>query len=284
MKMSAFLAFFVCSAVYCQSFPQPLTHVDSCSRFSKSVVRIDTADGRGTGFIVSPDGYIVTAAHVVIERNTGQFYRAIDVTLPNSWTELATPVLDITEAAIHDFALLKINKTDLPFLELGDEEGIEIGSDMTIIGFPFSALDEKEQQINVKFCLASTVAATTSFGIGKSQVNVIYFQGVSVKGISGSPIISHKTGQVIGVVNTKLSGIGPSLDSIRKNIRSVGEVFQATGANGNGYGLGGSILPVIDLLDNQLANGLGSGTGAADAAYALKKAKREYERQHPTTK
>ena len=40
-----------------------------------------------------------------------------------------------------------------------------------------------------------------------------------------------------------------------------------------------SLLPIINVLDLQLANGLGSGTGAADAAYALKKAQREYSRK-----
>lgn len=282
MRLCTVLALVLaCPTVYSQNVPQLLTHIDACSRFSKSVVRIDTAGGRGTGFIVSSDGFILTAAHVVIDKNTGRYYGAISITSPHSWTEFATPILNITEAATHDYALLKINKTDLSFLELGNEDGLDVGSDLTVIGFPFSALDEKGEQINVKFCLTETVAATTSFGIGKSQVNVIFFQGVSVKGISGSPIISHKTGQVVGVVNTKLSGIGPSVDSIRNNIRSTGEVFKATGPHGEGYGLGGSILPIIDLLENQLANGLGSGTGAADAAYALKKAKRDYERQHP---
>lgn len=278
MRPYVVLAFlFTCPAVYCQNLPKPLTHVAACSRFSKSVVRIDTAGGRGTGFIVSSDGYVLTAAHVVIDGDTGQYFRAIDVTSPKLWSELATPVLDITEAATHDFALLKINKTGLPFLESGNDAGLEIGSDLTVIGFPFSALDEKGEQINIRFCLSESVTATTSFGIGKSQVNVIFFQGVSVKGISGSPIISHKTGQVVGVVNTKLTGVGPELQKLRDDIAH---------GKGTGISLGGidpneNIGKVLNVLDLQLANGLGSGTGAADVAYALQKAKRAYARQHP---
>lgn len=280
MRLFAVLVFlFAVPVIYCQNLPQPLTHVEACSRFSKSVVRIDTADGRGTGFIVSPDGFILTAAHVVVDKNTGQYYRAISVTLPHSWTELATPVLNITEATTHDFALLKINKTSLVALDLGDENTLDPGGELSIIGFPFSALDENGEQINVRFCLAGTVAATTSFGVGKAQINVIYFQGVSVKGISGSPIISRKTGQVVGVVNTKLTGIGPGLDRVRRNASAGGDV-QIIGTHGNVIQVGGSIADIISVLDAQLANGLGSGTGAADAAYALKKAKRDYQHQH----
>ena len=210
-----FVLVLACPALYGQNIPQPLTHVETCNELAKSAVRIDTAEGRGTGFIVSSDGFILTAAHVVIDINAGQYYRTISVTSPHSWTALATPVLNITEAAVHDFALLKIDRTGLPFLHLGDESTLNSGEDLSIVGFPFSALDESGEYINAKFCLRGTVAATTTFGSGKSQINVIYFQGVSVKGISGSPIISDKTGQVVGVVNTKLTGIGPELQKLR---------------------------------------------------------------------
>ncbi len=263
----------VCCTSHAKDVPKPLTHIDACKNFSRPVVRIDTADGRGTGFIVAPDGWIITAAHVVIDKATGQYYRAISVVMPNEWDELAVPVLDITEAAVHDFALLKINRTALPSLKLGDETAVDIGSDLSIIGFPFSALDEKGGRVNVKFCLTATSAANASFAIGKSQVNLIYFQGPSVKGISGAPIISHKTGKVIGVVNTKLTGIGKSLQDLRDQI-----------AHGVGGGIvisglvpGPAVGSIIDVLDLQLANGLGSGTGAADAAFAVRKAQRHYK-------
>jgi S1-C subfamily serine protease len=270
---SLLVLFFACPAVFGQNIRKPLTHIDVCKQFSQSVVRIDVANGRGTGFVVSPDGWILTAAHVVVDRNTGQYYRAISVTMPHKWEELGTPVLAITEAVAHDFALLKIDRTGLPFVELGDESAVEIGSDISIVGFPFSALDEKGEYLNVRFCLTGTAAANTSFSIGKSQVNVIYFQGVSVKGISGSPIISDKTGQVVGVVSTKLTGIGRELQQL------TDDIAQGKGRNIiiNGYEPGTETLKIINVLDLQLANGLGMGVGAADAAYALKKAQRDYK-------
>jgi len=76
------------------------------------------------------------------------------------------------------------------------------------------------------------------------------------------------------VVNTKLTGIAKSLQNLRDKI--------AHGAGGNivvsGLEPGPAIGSIIDVLDLQLANGLGSGTGAADAAFAVKKAQRRYKK------
>jgi S1-C subfamily serine protease len=287
MRMVTLCAIYlsICCSAYSQS-PKPLTHIEACGeRFSKPVVRIDNPDGRGSGFIVSSDGFILTAAHVVIDPNTGRYYRTIMVTAPHAWTEFATPVMNVTEAATYDFALIKIDKNDLPTLELGSEEGVEVGSDLTLIGFPFSALDDKGEYINAKFCLAGLVAAYTSFGVGKSQVDAVYFQGPSVKGISGSPIISNKTGKVIGVVSTKLTGIGLGLQNVRQDRQREIDKEKAGGVEirttMGGIDPAKSVSQIINVLDDQLANGLGMGTGASDAAYALKKAKRDYDKNHP---
>ena len=261
-----------------QKVAERIDHRAICNgKLQSSVVRIDNADGRGTGFVVSSDGFILTAAHVVIDPNTGQYYRTISVTSPHQWTEFATPVMNITEAATHDFALLKVNRSNLPSLELGAETTVDIGSPLTIIGFPFSALDDQGDFINVKFCLAGLVAGKTTFGIGKSEVNAVYFQGVSVKGISGSPVISDDTGKVIGVVSTKLTGIGKDLQQLAQDIQHG----KGQGVSISGFTPGQETLKVIRVLDLQLANGLGMATGARDAAYALKKAQREYKKQHP---
>ena len=69
--------------------------------------------------------------------------------------------------------------------------------------------------------------------------------------------------------------------------RSLAELHEqiAAGMGRNvkisGFEPGTETDKIINVLDNQLANGLGTGTGAADAAYALKKAKREYKHTHP---
>jgi hypothetical protein len=46
---------------------------------------------------------------------------------------------------------------------------------------------------------------------------------------------------------------------------------------GNGFDMDEILPGIIDVLDIKLANGLGSGTGASDAADALRKAQAEYK-------
>ncbi len=90
---------------------------------------------------------------------------------------------------------------------------------------------------------------------------MIYCQGPSVKGISGSPLISRATGNVVGIVSIKLTGISDSLEDMRKTIRTVGDTVVETGPNGERFNVGGSVLQNIDILDRQLANGLSSAVG-----------------------
>jgi hypothetical protein len=266
-------------AVFAQS--APITQREACPKFSSAVVRIDTSRGSGTGFIVSPDGWILTAAHVVTDPETGKNDEAISIIFPTGSIKFAIQVLPVDANMVgRDFALLKIEGQNLPSLDLGDKpDDVSLGSDITIIGFPFSAIAFKSNGPSVKdkFCLLGTVAyaghtqvpvfvntpkSTTTVNV---NVDVIYFQGPSVKGLSGSPIISRDTGHVIAILTNKLTGISPGLDQSRKSFSASGAVFKMNGASVNDTFIG-----LIDTLDTQLANGLGAGTGIEDAKAAMR--------------
>jgi hypothetical protein len=246
-------------------------------------VRIDTGkSSHGTGFVVSPDGWILTAAHVVIDPESGQFDKVISVTLDNGSIKLATQVVPIDQnMAGRDFALLKIEGTNLSSLDLGDKpEDIVRGSDLTIIGFPFSALAFHSNGASVKdkFCLSGSVAYTGNTNVsvpvntpkGPSTVNVnvdvIYFQGPSVKGLSGSPIISRDTGHVVAILTSKLTGISTALAQTRQTLSRQGGDQVII----EGIFPGKTTADLIDTLDSQLANGLGAGTGIEDAKAAMR--------------
>ena len=198
---------------------KPLTQKEACKRFMPAVVRIDVADGRATGFMVSADGWILTAAHVVFNPQTGERLTAIAVLLPDGSSSLARVFID-QDAAFRDFALLKVDKTGLPFLELGANDEISPGSDITIIGFPFSAESAYSTNVNTKFCLSGMIAATDSITENGVKVDAMYFQGPAVKGISGGPIIARDTGHVVGVQSQKLAGIGPALIAVRSTLQN----------------------------------------------------------------
>ena len=269
--------------------PQALTQKEACAKFSDAVVRIDGAgQSLGSGFIVSSDGYVLTASHVIRDES-GKPFAAIFVTLSNGQMMPANPVIAPSPESVgQDFVILKIDgQTKLPFLTLGSVEEVVTGGDATIIGFPFSALDRQDEYVKRKFCLAALFAASDietipvhethgpANGISQIvdknvQVDVIYFQGPSVKGISGSPIISRDTGNVVGIVSTKLSGISPALEQLKE---FTGQPQQGqVGIMGvNPVEAFNQITTVLDL---QLANGLGSAVGIDDPKEALKRAQR----------
>jgi hypothetical protein len=191
----------------------------------------------------------------------------------------------------HDYALIKIatQQDNFSFLRLGGSDEIETGGDATIIGFPFSAIAPEGGQIKTKFCLSATFAATDSVVIpvqgtrptpaGQMPFNldiktdVVYFQGPSVKGISGSPIIARNTGDVVGIVSTKLTGIGRELGLLRDQAMGSAKVFP--GAKVAGIDTAKFTIETVNTLDTQLANGLGSAVAIDDAKQALKKAQRK---------
>jgi len=193
---------------------KPLTPKEACTRFMSKVVRIDAgADTVASGFIISSDGWILTAGHVVFDHQTGQQLSTILVRLPDRTTSLAHIFVD-RESVIRDFALLKVDKTDLPFLELGSWTEVDPGSEVTIIGYPFSA--GADASITTKFCLSGLVAATDTVSNNGVSVDAIYFQGPVVKGLSGGPVISRDTGHVVGIQSQKLAGISSALAATRQ--------------------------------------------------------------------
>lgn len=82
-----------------------------------------------SGVIVSTDGYIVTNNHVVDKA------QKIEVILPNKKNCLATMV---GADAATDLALLKIGQNNLPVIEFGHSDSVEVGDVVLAVGNPFN--------------------------------------------------------------------------------------------------------------------------------------------------
>lgn len=82
----------------------------------------------GSGFIVRPDGYILTNAHVVAETDE------ITVKLTTR-REYKAKIIGADPRT--DVALIKIDATDLPVVKVGDPEKLEVGEWVAAIGAPF---------------------------------------------------------------------------------------------------------------------------------------------------
>jgi len=85
--------------------------------------------GLGSGVIVSPDGYILTANHVVAEADE------IKVAIPGSKTEYTAKVIGKDQPT--DVAVLKIEAPNLPAITLADSDQLEVGDVVLAIGNPF---------------------------------------------------------------------------------------------------------------------------------------------------
>jgi serine protease Do len=83
----------------------------------------------GSGIIISPDGYILTANHVVDGMDE------IKVAIPDSKQEYTAKVVGTDPPT--DVAVLKIDATGLPAVTLGDSDQLEVGDVVLAIGNPF---------------------------------------------------------------------------------------------------------------------------------------------------
>ncbi len=90
----------------------------------------------GSGFIISPDGYIVTNNHVVAPARNNAVVESITVTLSDR-TEYEAEVVGRDEAS--DLAVLKINpRGNLPFVRFAEGDQVRVGDWVVAIGNPYS--------------------------------------------------------------------------------------------------------------------------------------------------
>lgn len=136
----------------------------------------------GSGFIISSDGYILTNNHVV------QGADEILVALSDRRERTAEVV---GTDPMSDLALLKIDETDLPVVQLGNSENLEVGEWVMAIGSPFG------------FELSVTAGIVSAKGRSlpdESGNYVPYIQtDVAINpGNSGGPLLNLE-GKVVGI-------------------------------------------------------------------------------------
>lgn len=163
----------------------------SGEEISKSVVMIRTGLGFGSGFVITDDGYIITAAHVV-----GGMDQVSVVFQDERW-EVGN-VVRINHK--YDIALVKIQKNNLSPLAIAEDQ-VKVGNEIYCIGTP----------------LTKKLFNTLTYGVVSNikQVHGVphYFSDmVANPGNSGGPAM-NSSGQVIGSISTMLMGPGNSLIS-----------------------------------------------------------------------
>ncbi len=147
--------------------------------------------GQGSGFIISTDGYILTNNHVVGEVDS------ITVTLQDG-RKLDAKVIGTDPKS--DVAVIKVEADNLPVIELGDSDALDIGEWVIAIGNPFG--------------LAATVTVGVVSAKGRGGIGIADYEDFIQTdaainlGNSGGPLLNLE-GKAVGL-NTAIFSLSQS--------------------------------------------------------------------------
>lgn len=155
----------------------------------KTVVTVKTDISQGTGFIISPDGYLVTNAHILSGAKEFQI---------SDYEQKSISAQFIGYDPELDIALIKIEGS-YEFLTLENSDEVKTGEKVIAIGNPLGL------QFSVSEGIVSGVHRTDESKLG----TYIQTDAALNPGNSGGPLINRQ-GKVIGINNFKIGG-GESL-------------------------------------------------------------------------
>jgi serine protease Do len=191
----------------------------------------------GSGFLISPDGYVVTNEHVV--------HGAIEVVVTMTSGKKYNAKIVGTDPLV-DVALLKIDGEDLPFIEWGDSDDCITGEWVIAIGNPYGLFAVNDQPSVTVGVISALHRDFDRNDQGRIYSDMIQTDASINRGNSGGPLV-NALGQAIGM-NTMIFtesggslGIGFAIPATR--IRAEIDELMRGGVNRN-YWLG---IVAIDL-------------------------------------
>ena len=147
----------------------------------------------GTGFVISPDGVIVTNNHVVEGADK------IQAVFSDGTTRNVT-VLGQNPAS--DLAVLQVDASGLPVIELGDSDQVQVGDDVVAIGNALAL----QGGLSVTRGIISGLHREVGTNAGGTLEDVIQTDAAINPGNSGGPLVDAE-GRVIGI-NTAIADPG----------------------------------------------------------------------------
>ena len=197
--------------------------------------------GGGTGFFITTDGMIVTNRHVVDDSTASYTV----VTSDNKKYPAKVLAID----PVGDIAVIKIEGTDFPTLELGDSNSVQVGQTVVAIG---NSLGQFSNTVSRGIVSGLKRNLTAGGGIGQAEklTNIIQTDAAINPGNSGGPLLDID-GKVIGINVAVASGaqnIGFAIPS--EQVARVTDQVKATGKISTPF-LGVRYIPVDSSLQKQ---------------------------------
>ncbi|MGH9347298.1 MAG: S1C family serine protease [Vicinamibacterales bacterium] len=209
-----------------------------------AVVKIESRGG-GSGFVFTPDGLILTNAHVVAGA------RQVSAVLPDGRTCDASIIGADDDT---DLAVLKISAPDLHPIALGDSHRLRAGQIVVAIGNPFGF------QHTVTAGVVSATGRSLRARTGRLMSGLVQTDAALNPGNSGGPLVNTR-GEVVGIntaVIVPAQGISFAVGAETARV-VVPQLLRDGRVRRSCLGIGGQDVPLPRLLVRRLR--LPSGTG-----------------------
>lgn len=202
LKRHLYEGLYALPALYKSIDPKKL---DPTSNFlQKAVVSIsDSKGGQGTGFLISPDGFILTCAHCVGE--TEEKVRVAFFDDEGQRIFKYFPFVHICSDKLNDVALLRIASDEFKFkflpLTLKSAAEYTPTKDFVMAGYPYGGESFTELSVTT-----GKIASVNDIDVGDGNRTTVFADMFGKPGNSGSPIIDPETSKALGVF---WGGVGP---------------------------------------------------------------------------
>src|SRR5437868_6383695 len=220
-------------------------------RVGTSVVHVGSGRGGASGFVIAPDGYILTNAHVV------ESGRAPRITLHDG-TELAGAIAGSDPST--DLAVIRaLSAAALPAATLGDSDALRVGQLVIAIGDPLGF------QSTVTTGVVSALGRSLNARDGRTIENVIQTDAALNPGNSGGPLVDTHA-RVVGVNTAIIAGAqGIAFAIPAATARMVASALIREGRVRRAFlGISGAVTPIGRPLAQSLGLVAASGIRVLD--------------------